>query len=78
MAVHVPLTEEAKREAAEIMLSTHNLIKPATGEPVAKPDQDVVWGCYYLTFISPENAEKGKDGASIGPDSPVMREDLNL
>jgi len=54
MAVHVPITEEAKREAAEIMLSTKNLLKPATGDPVAVPDQDVVWGCYYLTFINPK------------------------
>ncbi|MCX6785837.1 MAG: DNA-directed RNA polymerase subunit beta' [Candidatus Komeilibacteria bacterium] len=53
MAVHVPITEEAKREAAEIMLSTKNLLKPATGEPVASPDQDIVWGCYYLTFVNP-------------------------
>ncbi len=53
MAVHVPITEEAKEEAAEIMLSTKNLLKPATGEPVTTPDQDIVWGCYYLTFINP-------------------------
>ncbi len=57
MAVHVPITEEAKREAAEIMLSSKNLLKPATGEPVASPDQDVVWGCYYLTFINPAHAQ---------------------
>jgi len=60
MAVHVPITEEAKREAAEIMLSSKNLLKPATGEPVASPDQDVVWGCYYLTFINPAQAKPVK------------------
>ena len=53
MAVHVPITEEAKKEAAELMLSSKNLLKPATGEPVATPDQDIVWGCYYLTFMNP-------------------------
>ncbi|MDP2586324.1 MAG: DNA-directed RNA polymerase subunit beta' [Candidatus Komeilibacteria bacterium] len=60
MAVHVPITEEAKREAAEIMLSSKNLLKPATGEPVASPDQDVVWGCYYLTFINPSQTKPVK------------------
>ncbi len=68
MAVHVPLTEEAKKEAAEIMLSSRNLLKPATGEPVVTPSQDIVLGSYYLTqselvkakvilaFCSPEEA----------------------
>jgi len=51
MAVHVPLTEEAKKEAATIMFSIYNLLKPATGEPVITPDQDIVWGIYYLNFI---------------------------
>ncbi len=51
MAVHVPLTEEAKWEAANIMLSSVNLLKPATGEPVVAPAQDIVLGCYYLTHM---------------------------
>ena len=51
MAVHVPLTEEAKREAKEIMLSTKNLLKPATGEPVVTPSQDIVLGCYFMTLL---------------------------
>jgi len=58
MAVHVPITEDAKKEAAELMLSTKNLLKPATGDPVAAPDQDIVWGCYYLTFA---NAKPGQE-----------------
>lgn len=49
MAVHVPLTEEAIAEARDIMLSTHNLLKPATGDPVVTPNQDIVWGAYYIT-----------------------------
>ncbi len=53
MAVHIPLTEEARTEARELMLSTHNLLKPATGQPVARPDKDVAWGCYYLTMLEP-------------------------
>jgi DNA-directed RNA polymerase subunit beta' len=54
MAVHVPLTEDAKEEAKTLMLSSNNLLKPATGDPVAVPSQDMVWGGYYLTYIDPE------------------------
>ncbi len=56
MAVHIPLTEEARWEARNLMLSTRNLLKPATGEPVAKPDKDIAWGCFYITSMQdPEN-----------------------
>jgi len=58
MAVHVPLTKEAKQEAAEIMLSTHNLLKPATGDPIVAPGQDIVWGTYYITLEDPAGKEK--------------------
>ncbi len=58
MAVHVPLTEKAKWEAKEIMLSTKNLLKPATGKPVVSPSQDIVLGCYYLTSMAPRDPEK--------------------
>ena len=59
MAVHVPLTEEAKWEAEHLMLSTHNLLKPATGEPIVTPNQDIVWGAYCATFsiIDPETVD---------------------
>ncbi len=51
MAVHVPLTAEARIEAAELMLSAKNLLKPATGEPVVTPGKDIILGSYYLTQI---------------------------
>ncbi len=51
MAVHLPLTENAKKEAAEIIASVKNLLKPATGSPVITPTQDIVLGCYYLTLM---------------------------
>ena len=51
MAVHVPLTEGARDEARNIMLSTKNLLKPATGSPVTTPSQDIVWGVYYMTTM---------------------------
>ncbi len=49
MAVHLPLTDEAQREAHEIMLSAKNLLKPATGDPIVNPTQDIVMGCYFAT-----------------------------
>ena len=49
MAVHVPLSEEAQREAREIMDAGKNLLKPATGELIMAPTQDFVLGTYYLT-----------------------------
>ncbi len=52
MAVHVPLTEEARQEARNLMLSTNNLLKPATGQPVARPDKDIVWGTFYMTTFT--------------------------
>jgi DNA-directed RNA polymerase subunit beta' len=51
MAVHVPLTEEAKKEAREIMLSSRNLLKPATGHSIVTPTMDMVWGAYYVTSL---------------------------
>ncbi len=49
MAVHLPLTDEAQKEARELMLSTHGILKPSSGEPVAIATKDIVFGCYYLT-----------------------------
>ncbi|MDD3284881.1 MAG: DNA-directed RNA polymerase subunit beta' [Patescibacteria group bacterium] len=55
MAVHVPLSKNAIAEARDIMLSTKNLLKPATGDPVVLPTQDMVWGANYLTCIPYED-----------------------
>ncbi len=60
MAVHLPLTEEAQKEARELMLSTHGILKPATGEPVAIATRDITFGCYYLTSISSGARGEGK------------------
>ncbi|MFH1255228.1 MAG: DNA-directed RNA polymerase subunit beta' [bacterium] len=62
MAVHVPLTEEAIAEARDIMLASHNLLKPATGDPVVAPNQDIVWGAFYITNIDDDylNADEKK------------------
>jgi DNA-directed RNA polymerase subunit beta' len=53
MAVHLPLSKEAQREARELMSSTNNLLKPADGAPVLNIGQDVVLGNYYLTYDKP-------------------------
>ncbi len=53
MAVHVPLSKAAVREAREIMLSTRNMLLPSSGEPTITPTLDMVLGCYYLTTIRP-------------------------
>jgi DNA-directed RNA polymerase subunit beta' len=66
MAVHVPLTIEAIAEAKDIMLSSKNLLKPATGDPVVAPNQDIVWGSYYITSLKQsDNSDKMKVFSSI-------------
>ncbi|MBP8294426.1 MAG: DNA-directed RNA polymerase subunit beta', partial [Caldilineaceae bacterium] len=49
MAVHVPLSDEAVKEARELMLATRNLLKPSSGDPIVGPSKDMVMGVYYLT-----------------------------
>src|SRR5438128_6412628 len=49
MAVHVPLSPEAQVEASVLMLSSHNILSPAAGQPITVPTQDIVRGVYYLT-----------------------------
>jgi DNA-directed RNA polymerase subunit beta' len=51
MAVHVPLSYAAVKEAREMMLSINNMLLPSCGEPVVTPTLDMVFGCYYLTTI---------------------------
>ncbi len=60
MAVHVPLSDEAVREARELMLSSTNLLKPSSGEPIVGPSKDMVLGCYYLTALDPKAKGAGK------------------
>ncbi len=60
MAVHLPLSEEAKTEARTLMLSTTNLLAPADGNPITVPTQDMVLGIYYLTTIKEGIKGEGK------------------
>ncbi len=60
MAVHIPLSKAAVKEAREMMLSIHNMLLPSSGEPVITPTLDMVFGCYYLTIIKPGAKGEGR------------------
>ena len=53
MAVHLPLSDLAQAEARDIMAANKNLLKPADGSPILHIEQDIVLGCYYLTYKKP-------------------------
>jgi DNA-directed RNA polymerase subunit beta' len=53
MAVHLPLSDEAQWEAKNIIAANKNLLKPADGTPILHIEQDMVLGCYYLTYDRP-------------------------
>ena len=56
MAVHLPLSAEAQAEARILMLSSNNVLSPASGRPIVTPSQDMVIGIYYLS----ESIEEAK------------------
>jgi len=58
MAVHLPLSEQAQNEAKEIMISSKNLLKPANGQAIVSPTQDIVLGCYLLSLM--DEIEEGE------------------
>src|SRR5438067_636242 len=60
MAVHVPLSAAAKKEAREQMLSVNNLLQPSNGDPIVAPTLDMVLGVYYLTTARPNAKGEGK------------------
>jgi DNA-directed RNA polymerase subunit beta' len=60
MAVHVPLSKAAVKEAREHMLSPYNMLLPSSGEPATTPTLDMVLGCYYLTISKPGAKGEGK------------------
>ncbi len=70
MAVHIPLAPEAQIEASVLMMSSNNILSPASGQPIAIPSQDVVLGCYYLTKSKP--GAKGEGRAFGNPDDVVL------
>jgi DNA-directed RNA polymerase subunit beta' len=70
MAVHVPLSFEAQIETSLLMLSTHNILSPAHGKPLATPNQDIVLGCHYLTKPRAEVANPRAAAARLEPGDP--------
>ncbi len=77
MAVHVPLTLEAQLEARALMMSTNNILSPASGDPIIVPSQDVVLGLYFMTrervnalgegmvFADPTEVERAYAGGQV-------------
>src|SRR5207245_6052463 len=64
MAVHVPLSIEAQVESRALMMSTNNILSPASGKPIIVPTQDMVLGLYYMTRERPLALGEGKRFAS--------------
>src|SRR6202171_4412323 len=65
MAVHVPLSPEAQIEASVLMLASHNILSPASGQPITVPTQDLVLGIYYLTKAKVNAKGEGRVFANI-------------
>jgi DNA-directed RNA polymerase subunit beta' len=65
MAVHLPLSDKAQAEARDIMAANRNLLKPADGTPILYLEQDIVLGCYFLTYERPSEQAKALPFADI-------------
>src|SRR5262249_17321464 len=70
MAVHVPLSFEAQIETSLLMLSSHNILSPANGRPLATPNQDIVLGCHYVTKPRGEVLNPRGEGKNLRADDP--------
>ena len=70
MAVHLPLSNEAILEAQLLMLQSHNILSPASGEPVTVPSQDMVLGLYYISKARPD--AKGQGLTFYGPEEALI------
>ncbi|NLM16729.1 MAG: DNA-directed RNA polymerase subunit beta' [Candidatus Riflebacteria bacterium] len=66
MAVHVPLMLDAQVEARLLMMASNNILKPADGNPVAFPTQDMTIGLFYLTIMTPENDSYPRTTITLG------------
>ena len=65
MAVHLPLSAEAQAEARVLMLSSNNILSPASGRPITSPTQDMVLGLYFLTSLREKELGEGRAFSSI-------------
>lgn len=81
MAVHLPLTTEAQDEAANLMVTSKNMLNPSSGEPIVAPGLDMVLGCYYMTkqlkeetkysFSNGDDAQNAYDNGVIKLQTPI-------
>lgn len=76
MAVHIPLSKQAREEAENIMSADKNLLKPSSGEPIVSPDKDIILGCYYLTVVVPGAKGEGKAFSSIDEAMSAYQQDV--
>jgi DNA-directed RNA polymerase subunit beta' len=65
MAVHLPLSAEAQAEARVLMLSSNNILSPASGRPITSPTQDMVLGLYFLTSLRDNQVGEGRAFSSL-------------
>ena len=72
MAVHVPLSIEARTEARFLMLSTNNILKLSDGKPVVSPTQDMVIGSYYMTMVKEDNLQERERKSFRNPEEALM------
>ena len=70
MAVHLPLSNEAVLEAQLLMLQSHNILSPASGDPITVPSQDMVLGLYYISKVRP--GTKGEGLSFYGPEEALI------
>lgn len=73
MAVHLPLSNEAIAEAQILMLASHNILNPASGQPITVPSQDMVLGLYYITKLRP--GAKGEGMTFYSPEEAFIAYD---
>ncbi len=76
MAVHVPLSDEAQREARELIAANKNLLKPQTGEPTSIPSQDMLLGCFWMTTLIA--GAKGEGRIFGSPNEAIMSYDFDM
>lgn len=65
MAVHLPLTQKAQDEARDLMVTSKNLLAPASGEPIVTPSQDMILGAYYISSVREDAKGTGNIYADI-------------
>jgi DNA-directed RNA polymerase subunit beta' len=75
MAVHVPLSMEARVECKMLMMSSNNVLSPSNGRPIAVPSQDMVLGCYYMT--KPRGGMKGEGKVFSSPKEVISAYDAD-